>query len=149
VDAIVAPLGGGGLLSGISAAVRELRPETKIFAAEPATAAPLSVSLKAGAPLYFDGWTASFVDGAGGKSVLESMWPLLRSIDGSIVVTLDEAAAAMKLVAERARVIAEGAAGCAVAAALSGRAGTGKVVAVVSGGNIDLTKFAQLVGACG
>jgi threonine dehydratase len=101
VDAIVAPLGGGGLLSGISAAVRELRPATKIFAAEPATAAPLSVSLKAGAPLYFDGWTASFVDGAGGKSVLESMWPLLRSIDGSIVVTLDEAAAAMKLVAER------------------------------------------------
>jgi threonine dehydratase len=149
VDAIVAPLGGGGLLSGISAAVRELRPATKIFAAEPATAAPLSVSLKAGAPLYFDGWTASFVDGAGGKSVLESMWPLLRSIDGSIVVTLDEAAAAMKLVAERARVIAEGAAGCAVAAALSGRAGTGKVVAVVSGGNIDLTKFAELVGACG
>jgi len=149
VEAIVTPVGGGGLLSGISAAVRELRPATKIFAAEPATAAPLSASLKAGAPLYFDGWTASFVDGAGGKSVLESMWPLLRTIDGSIVVTLDEVAAAMKLVAERARVIAEGAAGCAVAAALSGRAGRGKVVAVVSGGNIDLTKFAQLVGACG
>ena len=122
VDAIVAPLGGGGLLSGISAAVRELLPATKIFAAEPATAAPLSVSLKAGTPLYFDGWTASFVDGAGGKSVLESMWPLLRSIDGSIVVTLDEAAAAMKLVAERARVIAEGAA--LRGRALSGRAGT-------------------------
>jgi threonine dehydratase len=149
VDAIVAPLGGGGLLSGISAAVRELRPATKIFAAEPDTAAPLSVSLAAGKPLYFDGWTASFVDGAGGKSVLESMWPLLRSLDASIVVTLEEAAAAMKLVAERARVIAEGAAGCAVAAALSGRAGTGKVVAVVSGGNIDLAKFAELVGACG
>jgi threonine dehydratase len=149
VDAIVAPLGGGGLLAGISAAVRELRPVAKIFAAEPATAAPLSVSLAAGAPLYFDGWTASFVDGAGGKSVLESMWPLLRSIDASIVVTLEDAAAAMKLVAERARVIAEGAAGCAVAAAVSGRAGTGKVVAVVSGGNIDLTKFCQLVGACG
>jgi threonine dehydratase len=148
VDAIVAPLGGGGLLSGISAAVRELRPATKIYAAEPATAAPLSVSLAAAKPLYFDDWTASFVDGAGGKSVLESMWPLLRSIDASIVVTLDEAAAAMKLVAERARVIAEGAAGCAVAAALSGRAGSGKVVAVVSGGNIDLAKFAQLVGAC-
>ena len=107
------------------------------------------MSLEANQPLFFDRWKASFVDGAGGKSVLESMWPLLRSIDGSIVVTLDEAAAAMKLVAERARVIAEGAAGCAVAAALSGRAGTGKVVAVVSGGNIDLTKFAQLVGACG
>jgi threonine dehydratase len=148
VDAIVAPLGGGGLLSGISAAVRELRPATKIFAAEPATAAPLSVSLKAGKAMYFDGWTSSFVDGAGGKSVLESMWPLLRSIDASIVVTLDEAAAAMQLVAERARVIAEGAAGCAVAAALSGKAGTGKVVAVVSGGNIDLSRFAELVGAC-
>jgi threonine dehydratase len=148
VDAIVAPLGGGGLLSGISAAVREMRPATKIFAAEPATAAPLSVSLAAGKPLYFEGWTASFVDGAGGKSVLDSMWPLLRSLDASIVVTLEEAAAAMKLVAERARVIAEGAAACAVAAALTGRAGTGKVVAVVSGGNIDLAKFAQLIGAC-
>jgi threonine dehydratase len=148
VDAIVAPLGGGGLLSGIAAAVRELRPETKLYAAEPATAAPLSTSLAAGRAMRFEGWTSSFVDGAGGKSVLDTMWPLLRSLDGSIVVSLDEAAAAMKLVAQRARVIAEGAAACAVAAALSGRAGSGKVVAVVSGGNIDLKKFAELVGAC-
>jgi threonine dehydratase len=148
VDAIVAPLGGGGLLSGILAAARELRPQTKIFAAEPETAAPLSVSLAAGRPLYFEGWTASFVDGAGGKSVLDSMWPLLETLDGSLVVTLDEVAHAMRLTAERARVIAEGAAGCAVAAALSGRAGNGKIVAVVSGGNIDLPKFASVIGAC-
>jgi threonine dehydratase len=144
VDAIVAPLGGGGLLSGIAAAARALSPRTRIYAAEPETAAPLSASLAAGRPLFFEGWTASFVDGAGGKSVLESMWPLLQPLDGSIVVSLAEVARAMRLVAERARVIAEGAAGCAVAAAISGRAGRGKIVAVVSGGNVDLTKFAQL-----
>jgi len=148
VDAIVAPLGGGGLLSGLAAAVRELRPQTRIYAAEPETAAPLSASLAAGRPVYFDAWRASFVDGAGGKSVLETMWPLLAGLAGSIVVSLDEVVRAMKLVAERTHVIAEGAAGCAIAAALGGRAGTGKVVAVVSGGNIDLAKFASLVGAC-
>ena len=148
VDAIVAPLGGGGLLAGLAAAARELRPATRIYAAEPETAAPLSASLAAGRPLYFDNWRASFVDGAGGKSVLATMWPLLAPLSGSIVVSLDEVARAMKLVAERARVIAEGAAGCAIAAALSGRAGAGKVVAVVSGGNIDLATFATLVGAC-
>jgi threonine dehydratase len=148
VDAIVAPLGGGGLLSGIAAAARELKPGAKIYAAEPETAAPLSVSLAAGRPLYFDDWKASFVDGAGGKSVLETMWPLLSQLDGSVVVSLDGVAQAMKLVAERNHIIAEGAAGCAIAAALSGRCGAGKVVAVVSGGNIDLAKFATLVGAC-
>ena len=146
VDAIVAPLGGGGLLSGLAAAVGGLKPDTRVYAAEPETAAPLAASLAAGRPVYFDGWTASFVDGAGGKSVLDTMWPLLAPLAGSIVVTLDETARAMKLVAERAHIIAEGAAGCAVAAALSGRAGRGKVVAVVSGGNIDLARFASLVG---
>jgi threonine dehydratase len=144
VDAIIAPLGGGGLLSGIAAAVVPMRPATRIFAAEPETAAPLSASLEAGRPLYFDGWKASFVDGAGGKSVLESMWPLLRPLAGSIVVPLTDVAAAMRLVAERGRVIAEGAAGCAVAAALTGKAGRGKIVAVVSGGNVDLQRFAAL-----
>jgi len=148
VDAIIAPLGGGGLLSGIAAAVGELKPSTRVFAAEPETAAPLSISLAAGKPLYFDKWTASFVDGAGGKSVLDTMWPLLQTLAGSIVVSLDEVARGMRLVAERAHIIAEGAAGCAIAAALSGRAGSGKVVAVVSGGNIDLPKFAALIGAC-
>ena len=148
VDAIVAPLGGGGLLAGLAAAARELKPGTRIYAAEPETAAPLSASLAAGRPLYFEDWKASFVDGAGGKSVLTTMWPLLAPLSGSIVVSLSEVAGAMKLVAERARVIAEGAAGCAIAAALSGRAGPGKIVAVVSGGNIDLAKFASLIGAC-
>lgn len=148
VDAVVAPLGGGGLLSGIAAALRALKPDTRVFAAEPATAAPLSVSLAQRRPAYFEGWTASFVDGAGGKSVLDTMWPLLSELSGSIVVSLDEVARAMRITAERAHVIAEGAAACAVAAALSGRAGAGKIVAVVSGGNIDLTKFASLVGAC-
>src|SRR5471030_1067682 len=121
VDAIVAPLGGGGLLAVIAAAVRELKPGTRVYAAEPETAAPLSASLAAGRPIYFDHWTASFVDGAGGKSVLTTMWPLLRELSGSIVVPLDHVARAMKLTAERARVIAEGAAACAVAAALTGR----------------------------
>jgi threonine dehydratase len=148
VDAIVAPLGGGGLLAGIAAAVRERKPSARVFAAEPETAAPLDASFKAGEPVYFDNWQASFVDGAGGKSVLPTMWPLLQPLAGSIVVSLDEIAWAMKLTAERAHVIAEGAAACAIAAALSGAAGLGKVVAVVSGGNIDLHKFATLVGAC-
>jgi threonine dehydratase len=148
VDAIVAPLGGGGLLAGIAAGVAHVKPATRVYAAEPATAAPLSASLADGQPVYFEGWTPSFVDGAGGKSVLSTMWPMLRGLSGSIVVSLDEVAAAMKFVAERAHLITEGAAGCAVAAAQSGRAGTGKVVAVVSGGNIDLSTFASLVGAC-
>src|SRR5580765_3513686 len=108
-----------------------------------------AVCLAAGSPQSFDNWQASFVDGAGGKSVLPTMWRLLSQLAGSIVVALDEVAQAMKLVAERTHVIAEGAAGCAIAAALSGRAGRGKIVAVVSGGNIDLSRFASLVGACG
>jgi threonine dehydratase len=148
VDSIVAPLGGGGLLSGIAAAVRELSPRTRVYAAEPETAAPLSASFAAGRPMRFENWKASFVDGAGGKSVIETMWPLLSRLDGAVVVTLEEVAHAMRLVAETAHVIAEGAAACAVAAALNGRAGTGKIVAVVSGGNIDLAKFAALIGAC-
>jgi threonine dehydratase len=155
VDAIVAPIGGGGLLAGIAAAVHEIKPGTRIYAAEPETAAPLAASLAAGRPVYFDNWQASFVDGAGGKSVLPAMWPLLSSLSGSLVVSLADVAQAMRLTAERAHVIIEGAAACAVAAALSGRAsfearpeGGGAVVAVVSGGNIDLAKFAALVGAC-
>ena len=157
VDAIVTPIGGGGLLAGIAAAVRELKPDTRLYAAEPDTAAPLFASLAAGQPVYFDNWQASFVDGAGGKSVLKTMWPLVGTVTGSIVVSLDEVARAMKVAAERTHVIAEGAAGCAIAAALSGRANSTttrggdrreKIVAVVSGGNIDLTKFAALVGAC-
>ncbi|MGE4086278.1 MAG: threonine/serine dehydratase [Vicinamibacterales bacterium] len=149
VDAVVAAIGGGGLLAGIAAVMAERRPDVRLYAAEPETASPLAASLAAGSPQRFAAWQASFVDGAGGKSVLPSMWPLLQPhLAGSIVVTLDDAAAAMKHVAERLHVIIEGAAACAVAAALSGRVGTGRIAAVVSGGNIDLPRFAALVGAC-
>ncbi len=148
VDAVIAPLGGGGLTAGISQVFKVLRPQAKVYAAEPETAAPLKLSLDSGTPRAFEGWQASFVDGAGGKSVLPGMWPLLSQLAGSIVVSLDEIKQAIRTVAERSHIIAEGAAGCAIAAALTGRAGSGKVVAVVSGGNIDLSKFAALVGAC-
>jgi threonine dehydratase len=147
VDAVIAPIGGGGLIAGVAAAVRALRPGVKVFAAEPDTAAPLDISLRNGRPSHFDAWQASFVDGAGGKSVLPTMWPLLSQLDGAIVVPLSEVAAAMQQLADRCHVIAEGAAGCAVAAALTGRV-KGKIVAIVSGGNIDLPVFASLVGAC-
>jgi threonine dehydratase len=148
VDAVIAPLGGGGLLAGTAVVVKALRPDARVYAAEPETAAPLSVSLRAGKASRFDAWQSSFVDGAGGKSVLPTMWPLLQScVDESIVVTLDDAARAMRVVADRVHVIAEGAAACAVAGALSENLaahGHKKVVAVVSGGNIDLVRFAAL-----
>ena len=150
VDAVIASIGGGGLISGIATAIRGLRPDTRVYAAEPATAAPLAASLANGRASSFDGWQPSFVDGAGGRSVIPTMWPLLRElVDESIVVSLDEARLAMKAVAERVHVIMEGAAACAVAAALSpevARRGHTKVVAVVSGGNIDLSRFSQLMG---
>ncbi|MEN3336337.1 MAG: threonine dehydratase [Acidobacteriota bacterium] len=153
VDAVVAPVGGGGLLAGVGCVMRSLGPSVRVYAAEPATAAPLAESLRAGAPRRFEAWQASFVDGAGGRSVLPTMWPFLSAwVHESLVVPLDDAARAMRLVAERTHVIAEGAAACAVAAALSPElAGRGhrKVVAVVSGGNIDLARFAALTGACG
>jgi threonine dehydratase len=153
VDAVIVPVGGGGLLAGIAAGLRALRPRAAIYAAEPVTAAPLAASLAAGRACRAEDWTASFVDGAGGRSVLDTMWPLLRdAATASVVVDLPAVARAMALVAERARVIAEGAAACAVAAALSrdfaGRGHT-RVVAVVSGGNIDLPRFAALTGSCG
>jgi threonine dehydratase len=147
-DAIVAPLGGGGLLAGIGVAAKSIRSRIRIYAAEPETAAPLSVSFHAGKASRFDAWRPSFVDGAGGKSVLAGMWPLLSTwVDESLVVRLDDAARAMRITADRVHVIAEGAAACAIAAALSdtmrGR-GHRKIVAVVSGGNIDLSRFAEL-----
>lgn len=144
---MVAAVGGGGLLAGVAAAINARRPDVEIFAAEPETASPFAVSLANNRVSTFEGWQRSFVDGAGGRSVLPSMWPLLsRLAAGSIVVSLAAVAAAMKLVAERCHVLAEGAAACAVAAARTGRV-KGKVVAIVSGGNIDLPAFASLVGA--
>jgi threonine dehydratase len=151
VDAVIAPLGGGGLLTGIACVLQSARPSVKVYAAEPETAAPLQASFAAGRASYFEGWRPSFVDGAGGRSVLETMWPLLREwVSESLVVSLTDAAGAMRLTADRLHVIIEGAAACAVAAALSpdiAVRGHKKVVAIASGGNIDLNKFAQLVGA--
>jgi threonine dehydratase len=147
VDAVIGAIGGGGLLSGVGSAVKALRPAARIVAAEPETAAPLATSMRNGQASRFEEWRASFVDGAGGKSVLPTMWPLLSAlVESSIVVRLSDVAAAMRLVAERCHVIMEGAAACAVAAALTGRV-RGTVVAIVSGGNIDLDTFSRLVGA--
>jgi threonine dehydratase len=146
MDAVVIPWGGGGLSCGIAAVLRARAPRIRIYAAEIESGAPLAASLAAGEPRTVE-YKPSFVDGIGSKMVFPSMFERAgRLLDGSLVVTLAEAARAMKLVAERNRVIIEGAAACAVAAALSGRAGSGKVVAIVSGGNIDLDKFAQIVG---
>ncbi len=148
VKTVIAAIGGGGLIAGIGSAIRQLAPAVRILGAEPETAAPGAVSFAAGGPRVFDGWQASFVDGAGGKSIFPRMWERLKDVvDGSVVVTLDEVKAAMRTVAEKTRVIAEGAGGLAVAAALSGKAGEGPIVAVISGGNIDLKKFAELIGA--
>ena len=146
VDAVVVPWGGGGLACGIAAVVKALRPAVRVYAAEVETAAPLAASLEAGSPQVID-YRPSFVDGIGGKSVFPRMLAeAQRLLDGSIVMTLEEVAFAVRLVAERNRVIAEGAAGCAVAAALSGKAGPGKIAAIVSGGNIDSRVFCGLFG---
>jgi len=146
VDAIVVPYGGGGLSCGIAAAVKAVKPAVKVYAAEVETAAPLAASLAAGEPREVD-YTPSFVDGCGGRSVLAEMWPLVSTLlDGSLVVSLDETAQAIRLIAERNRVIAEGAGAVSVAAALAGKAGTGNVVCIVSGGNIDASKLATILG---
>jgi threonine dehydratase len=144
VEAIIIPWGGGGLACGIAAAMRELRPHCKIYAAEVETAAPLAASLAAGAPQEVV-YQPSFVDGIGGRAVFPSMFERARVLlDGSLVVGLREVANALRILAERNRIIVEGAGACPVACALEGMAGTGKVACVVSGGNIDLTKLCTI-----
>lgn len=145
VDAVIVPIGGGGLSSGIASAIKALRPATKIYACEVETAAPLAASLQAGRPIEIE-YTPSFVDGIGGKSIMPEMWHLARDLlDGSLVMTLRQVADALRLLIERNRVIAEGAGATSVAAALSGQAGTGKIVCVISGGNIDPGKIATIL----
>jgi threonine dehydratase len=145
LEAVVIPWGGGGLSCGIAAVLRARAPHVRIYAAEIETAAPLAASLAAGEPRTVE-YTPSFVDGIGSKMVFPNMFEQARRLlDGSLIVTLGEAAHALKLLAERNRVIAEGAAACAVAAALSGRASSGKIVAIVSGGNIDMERFTQIL----
>jgi threonine dehydratase len=148
VATVITAIGGGGLMSGVASAVRARKPNTRILLAEPETAAPYARSLQLGKPCAFEQWQASFVDGSGGKSVFPRMWERLKDlVDGSIVVTLDETRRAMRVLAEKARVIAEGAGAVSVAAALSGKAGDGPIVCVISGGNIDLKTFCDAIGA--
>jgi threonine dehydratase len=147
VASVICAIGGGGLISGVGSAIKARRPDVKVIGAEPETAAPYSYSLEQGAPSRFPDWQASFVDGAGGKSVTDRMWQRMRPlVDGSIIVTLDQTRDAMRLIAEKSRTIAEGAGALSLAAAVTGQAGEGPIVCVVSGGNIDLAKFAELVG---
>ena len=146
VHTVIAAIGGGGLITGVGSAIKALRPEAKVLGAEPETAAPYALSLREGGPRRFTDWQPSFVDGAGGKSVTERMWQRMQPVvDGTITVTLDQTREAMRLIAEKTRTIAEGAGALALAAAVTGEAGEGPVVVVVSGGNIDLAKFAELV----
>jgi threonine dehydratase len=144
--AVIGSIGGGGLIAGVGSAVKALKPGISVWGAEPETAAPAALSFAKGSPQAFKDWKASFVDGAGGQSVFPRMWQRMTPVvDGYIVVTLEETRHAMRLMAEKARVIAEGAGALPLAAALTGKAGRGPIVAIVSGGNIDLKKFAELV----
>ena len=146
VRTVIAAIGGGGLITGVGSAIKALRPKVRVLGAEPETAAPYALSLREGGPQRFTDWQASFVDGAGGKSVTERMWQRMQAVtDGTITVTLDQVRDAMRLIAEKSRTIAEGAGALALAAALTGEAGEGPIVCVVSGGNIDLAKFSELV----
>jgi threonine dehydratase len=146
IAAVIASIGGGGLITGVASAIKALKPEVKVFGVEPETAAPAALSFGKGSPQVFKNWRASFVDGAGGQSMFPRMWERMKPVvDDYIVVSLEETKKAMRLMAEKARVISEGAGALPVAAALTGKAGKGPIVAIVSGGNIDLNKFCELI----
>ena len=146
--AVIASIGGGGLITGVGSAIKALKPDVKIWGVEPETAAPAALSFQKGSPQVFENWKSSFVDGAGGRSVFPRMWERMKPVvDGCLVVTLEETKKAMRLMAEKARVISEGAGAMPLAAALSGKVGQGPIVAIVSGGNVDLAKFCELIGA--
>ncbi len=144
--AVIAGIGGGGLITGVGSAIKLIRPEIRIWGAEPETAAPAALSFKMGSPQVFEEWQQSFVDGAGGHSVFPRMWERMQPVvDGTIVVSLEETRNAMRMMAEKTRIISEGAGALPLAAALTGKAGNGPIVAIVSGGNIDLQKFCELI----
>ncbi|MGD9979981.1 MAG: threonine/serine dehydratase [Hyphomonadaceae bacterium] len=146
VKTVICAIGGGGLIVGVGAAIKAMRPDVRVIGAEPETAAPWAQSLAQGHASEFSAWRASFVDGAGGRSVIPRMWERMRPVsDGGVVVTLDEVRRAMRLIAEKARVISEGAGALPLAAALTGKAGDGPIACVVSGGNVDLAKFCELI----
>jgi threonine dehydratase len=144
--AVITAIGGGGLITGVASAIKAVDPRVRVYGAEPETAAPAARSFAAGSAQAFPEWKASFVDGAGGRSVFPRMFDRMRPVvDACLVVTLEETRQAMRILAEKSRVIAEGAGALALAAALTGRTGPGPIVAVVSGGNIDLTSFSELI----
>lgn len=144
--AVIAGIGGGGLVTGVGHALKALNPAIKVWGAEPETAAPTALSLAAGSAQVFTDWKPTFVDGAGGQSVFPRMWERMQPVlDGCIVVSLEQVKQAMRLMAEKSRIISEGAGALPLAAALTGKAGPGPIVAIVSGGNIDLKKFAELI----
>jgi threonine dehydratase len=144
--AVIASIGGGGLMAGVGSAIKALRPEIKMWGAEPETAAPFALSFATDGARAFKDWRPSFVDGAGGRSVFPRMWERMKPVaDGAIVVSLDQTRAAMRLMAEKARIVSEGAGALPLAAALTGKAGPGPIVAIVSGGNLDLKTFCELI----
>jgi threonine dehydratase len=144
--AVIASIGGGGLITGVGSAIKALNPQVKIFGVEPETAAPAALSFEKDSPQVFPNWKASFVDGAGGQSLFPRMWERMKPVvDGCLVVTLKETKNAMRLMAEKARIISEGAGALPLAAAVTGKAGKGPIVAIVSGGNIDIQKFCELI----
>lgn len=143
---VIAAIGGGGLITGVGSALKALRPQTQVWGAEPETAAPAALSFARGSPQRFNDWKASFVDGAGGQSLFPRMWERMQGVvDGSLIVSLEETKNAMRLMAEKVRVVAEGAGALPLAAALSGKVSAGPMVAVVSGGNVDLPKFCSII----
>ena len=147
IDTVLIPWGGGGLTTGIASALAALSPSTRVYPVEPETGAPLAATLASGGMPTAVDYKASFVDGSGSKALLPPMWERARGLlAGSHVVSLDETAAAVRLLAERSRVVAEGAGALAVAAAVSGRAGSGRIVCIVSGGNIDSSRLAAILG---
>ena len=147
--AVIASIGGGGLIAGVGSAIKALRPEVKVWGVEPETAAPAALSFAKGSPQEFKDWKPSFVDGAGGRSVFPRMWERMKPVvDGSFVVSLDETRKAMRLMAEKVRIISEGAGAMPLALALTGKTGKqGPIVCIVSGGNLDLKKFCELIGS--
>jgi threonine dehydratase len=147
---VIASIGGGGLITGVGSAIKTLKPGIKVLGVEPETAAPAALSFEKGSPQVFTNWKASFVDGAGGQSMFPRMWERMKPVvDGSLVVSLEDTKKAMRLMAEKARIISEGAGALPLAAALTRKPGAGPIVAIVSGGNIDLSKFCELISQGG
>ena len=145
VDAVLVPFGGGGLSCGIAAAIHALRPEARVYGCEPATAAPLNASFAAGKPVAIER-IATFVDGCGGRALLPDMWPLISTLlSGAFAPAIAEIAAGVRMLAERNKIVAEGAGAVAIAAALNAGAPTGRIVCIVSGGCIDAAHLATIL----